>query len=69
MSIAIRIVLLIALAIAGLIGLGGFSLYQMSSINQGVKETNEITIPGILKLGEAQTAFLLARPFLINVLI
>lgn len=69
MSIAMRIVLLIALAIAGLIGLGGFSLYQMAKINNGVKETNEVTIPGILKLNEAQTAFLLARPFLINVLI
>jgi methyl-accepting chemotaxis protein len=69
MSIAMRIVLLIALAIAGLIGLGGFSLYQMAKINNGVKETNEVTIPGILKLEEAQIAFLRARPFLLNVLL
>ncbi|MFV0370742.1 MAG: methyl-accepting chemotaxis protein [Azonexus sp.] len=69
MSIAARIISLIALAIVGLIGLGGFSLWQMSAINEGVRETNESVIPGILKLEEAQHAFLLARPFLINVLL
>ena len=69
MSIAIRVVLLIALSIAGLIGLGGFSLYQMSSINSGIRHTNEVLLPSILKLEEAQVAFLRARPYLLNVLL
>ena len=69
MSIAARIVALIFLAVAGLIGLGGFSLWQMSSINAGVRDTNDTVIPGILKLQEAQNAFMMARPFLLNMLI
>jgi len=69
MSIAIRIVLLIALSIAGLVGLGGFSLYQMATINGGIRHTNEVLLPSILKIQEAQVAFLRARPYLLNVLI
>ena len=69
MTIAARIVALIFLAVAGLIGLGGFSLWQMSSINAGVRDTNDTVIPGILKLQEAQNAFTMARPFLLNMLI
>ncbi len=69
MSIAIRIVLLIALSVAGLVGLGGFSLYQMASINKGVRETNEMTLPSIRTLEAAQIAFLQARPRLLSILL
>jgi len=69
MSIALRIVLLIGLAVAGLIGLGGFSLYQMATINKGVRETNEVSLPSIRTLETAQVAFLRARPRLLSILI
>jgi len=69
MNIAMRIVLLIALSVAGLIGLGGFSLYQMATINKGVRETNEITLPSIRTLETAQVAFLRARPRLLSILL
>lgn len=69
MSIAVRIILLIALSISGLVGLGGFSLYQIATINKGIKHTNETLLPSILKLEEAQVAFLRARPYLLNVLL
>ncbi|WP_415035572.1 methyl-accepting chemotaxis protein [Azonexus sp.] len=68
MSIAKRLILLILLAVFGLIGLGGFSLYQIGRINQGVEATNQVIIPGILKLEEAQVAYLRARHFLLGYL-
>ncbi|UCV16441.1 methyl-accepting chemotaxis protein [Quatrionicoccus australiensis] len=69
MSIAQRIVLLIGLAVAGLIGLGGFSLYQMATINKGVRQTNDMTLPSIRTLETAQVAFLRARPRLLSILL
>ena len=69
MSIALRIVVLIGLAIAGLIGLGGFSLYQMATINKGVRATNEVSLPSIRTLETAQVAFLRARPRLLSILL
>ena len=69
MTIATRIILLIGLAIAGLIGVGGFSLYQIVSINDDVRETNEVLLPSIGALQAAQVAFLRARPPLLSMLI
>ena len=69
MTIATRIILLIGLAIAGLVGVGGFSLYQIVTINQGVRETNEVLLPSISTLQNAQVAFLRARPPLLSMLI
>jgi len=69
MSIALRIILLIALAIAGLIGVGGFALYEMASINQGIREINQMTLPSVSTLQSAQTAFLRLRPPLLTMLV
>jgi methyl-accepting chemotaxis protein len=69
MSIALRIILLIVLAIAGLIGVGGFALYEMASINQGIRDINQMTLPSISTLQSAQTAFLRLRPPLLTMLV
>ena len=69
MSIALRIVLLIGLAIGGLVGLGGFSLYQMATINSGVRQTSEVTLPGIRALEVAQVSFQRARSRLLVMLL
>ena len=66
MTIAARIFSLIILSLAGLIGLGGFSLYEIKQINHGVIETNENSLPSINILNKAQVAFLRARPPLLS---
>jgi methyl-accepting chemotaxis protein len=66
MTIATRIFSLIILSLAGLIGLGGFSLYEIKQINHGVIETNENSLPSINILNKAQVAFLRARPPLLS---
>ena len=69
MSIAARIVLLVLFGIIGLSGVGGVSLYQIADINQGVRNTNENSIPSIRILAEAQTGVLRARPPLLTALL
>nr|WP_228384555.1 methyl-accepting chemotaxis protein [Rhodocyclus gracilis] len=69
MSIAARIVVLVVVAVGALLGMGGFSLYEISNINVGVRYTNENSLPSIKTLGEAQVALLRARPSLLNALV
>jgi len=62
MSIAKRIAMLVLLGVIALVVQGSFSLWQMASINEGVRETEENLLPSIMTLDQAQIAFLRARP-------
>ena len=66
MSIAKRIAMLVLLGVIALVVQGSFSLWQMASINEGVRETEENLVPSIMTLDQAQIAFLRARPPLLN---
>ncbi|WP_234081780.1 methyl-accepting chemotaxis protein [Azonexus sp. R2A61] len=66
MNIAKRLLLLIAIAIAGLIVIAAVAATQMARIQEGVVNTNENSIPSILKLEEASRSFLRLRTRVLN---
>jgi methyl-accepting chemotaxis protein len=65
MTIAKRLALLIAVAVIGLIIVGGFGLRQMGVINENLKYAHENSIPSIRKVDQIEASFLRVR---INVL-
>lgn len=66
MSIAQRLLLLILVAVLSLTVLVGSTLYKLLAIHDGIVETNTNSIPSIVILGDAQAAFLRARPPLLS---
>lgn len=68
MTIALRLVLLIAVSIVSLVLLVAATLFKMESIHHGIVETNTNSIPSIVLLSDAQTAFHRARPPLLSFL-
>lgn len=66
MTIARKIAILVLLGVAALILQGSFAVWQLSKINEGVKETEENLLPSIQTLDRAQIAFLRARPPLMS---
>lgn len=69
MSIAKKIGLLILLAVVGLLGLGGFSLLQLSRTNELVRDTNERGIPHLLAVADARGEFLQARGLVLTAIV
>ena len=66
MSIAQRLLLLILVAVLSLAALVGSTLYKLVAIHDGIVETDTNSIPSIIILGDAQTAYLRARPPLLS---
>lgn len=66
MTIAKKIALLVLLGALALTLQGGFALWQLSRINEGVVETEQNLLPSVVTLDKAQIAFLRARPPLLS---
>lgn len=62
MSIARRLLLLVSISVLSLMVLIGSTLYKLEEIHAGITETETVIIPSLIVLGDAQTAFLRARP-------
>ncbi|WP_434515570.1 hypothetical protein AB6Q56_02225 [Dechloromonas sp. ARDL1] len=58
MTIAKKIALLVLLGALALTLQGGFALWQLSRINEGVVETEQNLLPSVVTLDKAQIAFL-----------
>ena len=58
--------MLILVAVLSLTALVGSTLYKLVAIHDNIVETDTNSIPSIVLLGDAQTAFLRARPPLLN---
>ncbi len=61
MTIAKRLALLILLAVAGLIVVGGFGLKEMGAINANLEYAHENSIPSIRKVASMESNFLRLR--------
>ena len=61
MNIAKRMILLICLSATGLLAIGLVGLFQMNTIHEKLDETGTNVVPSLIKLAEAENAFMFLR--------